>query len=194
VNDTAGNEERRFGPLPLDAMTPAQRAVADAILAGPRGASTGIRGPFEALLQSPDLADSAQRVGEHIRFRSTIPRALNEMAIIMTARRWTAQFEWHVHRQMAIDAGLDPAAADAIAREETPDLDDDGTAVYEFAAQLLDAGHVTDGAWDAVVARWGKEGAIDLIAAVGYYCFVSFILNVDRHPPPEGESPLPPRA
>jgi 4-carboxymuconolactone decarboxylase len=185
--------DRRFGPLPLDAMSPEQRAVADDILAGPRGASTGLRGPFEALLHSPELAAPIQRVGEHIRFRSAIPAALNEMAIIMTARRWTAQFEWHVHRQMAIDAGLDPTVADAIARDERPDLDADGRAVYDFAHPLLDAGQVADDAWDAVVARWGKRGAVDLIGAVGYYSLVSFILNVDRYPPPEGEAPLAPR-
>ncbi|MFI5041848.1 MAG: carboxymuconolactone decarboxylase family protein [Acidimicrobiales bacterium] len=193
MSDIVGDGGRRFGALPLDAMSPEQRAVADAILAGPRGSSTGVRGPFEALLHSPDLADAAQRVGEHVRFRSSIPRAFNEMAIIMTARRWTAQFEWHVHRQMAIDAGLDPEVADAIARGERPVLDADGNAVYEFAAQLLEEGGVTDEAWDAVVQRWGKRGAIDLIGAVGYYCLVSFILNVDRYPPPEGEAPLPPR-
>ncbi|MFI5053617.1 MAG: carboxymuconolactone decarboxylase family protein [Acidimicrobiia bacterium] len=193
MSDAGGHEGRRFGALPLDAMSPEQRAVADAVLAGPRGASTGLRGPFEALLHSPDLADAAQRMGEHVRFRSSIPRPLNEMAIIMTARHWSTQFEWHVHRQMAIDAGLDPAVADAIARDQHPALDADATAVYEFAVQLLERGRVTDEAWDAVVQRWGRRGAIDLIGAVGYYSLISFILNVDRYPVPEGEAPLPPR-
>jgi len=187
--------ERRFGALPLDEMTGEQRAVADAILSGPRGASTGLRGPFEALLHRPPLADAAQRVGEHVRYGSVLPRHLNEMAIIVTARRWTAQFEWHVHRQMAIDAGLDPRVADAIARDERPEFGDDAdaAAVYDFAAALLAEGNVGDDVWDAVVGRWGKPGAIDLVAAVGYYTLVSFVLNVDRYPPPEGEEPLPPR-
>lgn len=193
MNAAGEPEGRRFGALALDDMSPEQRAVATAILSGPRGMSTGLRGPFEALLHSPDLTDAAQRVGEYVRFRSSIPPALNEMAIILTARRWSAQFEWHVHRQMAIDAGLDPAAADAIAAGMPPVLDADGTAVYEFASQWLEDGAVTDEAWDAVVTRWGKRGAIELIAAVGYYCFVSFILNVDGYPPPEGAAPLPRR-
>jgi len=184
--------ERRFGPLPLEAMTPAQREVADAILTGPRQSSTGLRGPFEALLHSPGLADPAQRVGEHIRFRSTIPPALNEMAILLTARRWTAQFEWYAHRQMALDAGLDPAVADAIAAGQRPELDADGDAVYEFTSQLLTSGTVTDAAWDGVVSRFGKRGAIDLIGAAGYYTMVSFILNVDRYPVPTGDEPLRP--
>ena len=184
---------RRFGPMPSETMTPEQRAVANAILSGPRGGSTGLRGPFEALLHSPGLAEPAQRLGAHIRFASSLPAALNEMAILMTARRWTAQFEWHAHRLMAIDAGLDPAVADAIAAGSRPELDGDGEAVYDFASQLLDTGQVTDEAWEAVVTRWGKQGAIDLIGAVGYYCLVSFILNVDRYPVPGGVLPLGPR-
>ncbi len=173
-------------------MTSEQRRVAEAILAGPRGSSTGLRGPFEALLQSPDLADRVQRLGEYIRFESSMPAALNELAIIMTARRWTAQFEWYAHRRFALDAGVDPMVADAIARGERPDLDEDARAVYEFVTQLLDVGTVQDEAFAAVVDRWGKPGAIDLIGVVGYYCLVSFVLNVDRYPVPGGRLPLGP--
>jgi 4-carboxymuconolactone decarboxylase len=173
-------------------MTPEQRAVADAILAGPRSMSTGLRGPFEALLHSPGLADAAQRLGEQVRYRSSIPAVLNELAIIVTARRWTAQFEWYAHRSIAVDAGLDPAVADAIARQERPVLEDDASAVYDFATQLLDTGHVTDEAWSDVVRRWGTQGAIDLVGVVGYYSLVAFVLNVDRYPTPGGEQPLAP--
>jgi 4-carboxymuconolactone decarboxylase len=162
-------------------------------MAGPRASSTGLRGPFEALLHSPGLADAAQRLGEQVRFRSSLPPVLNELAILLTARRWTAQFEWHAHRQIAIDAGLDPAVADAIAGGVRPDLDEDAAAVHDFAQQLLDAGHVTDAAWDAVVRRWGTRGAIDLVGVVGYYSLVAFVLNVDRYPAPGGEDPLGPR-
>lgn len=184
---------RRFGPLPLESMTPEQRAVADAITAGPRGRAGGLQGPFEALLRSPGLADPAQQLGAFVRFGSSLPRALNEMAIIMVARRWTAQFEWYAHRRMAVDAGLDPAVADAIAAGRRPDLDGDGTAVYEFVTELLERGDVSDASFAAVESRWDKRGAVELIGAVGYYTLVSFVLNVDRYPLPEGEVPLSPR-
>jgi 4-carboxymuconolactone decarboxylase len=185
--------ERRFGELPLEAMSSDQREVADAILAGPRSMSTGLRGPFEPLLHSPKLAMAAQELGAQIRFHSSLPGEFNEMAILMTARRWTAQYEWHAHRQLALDAGLDPAIADAIAVGDRPELDPAGAAVYDFTSQLLESGHVTDEAWDAVVGRWGKTGAVELIGAVGYYCLVSFVLNVDRYPIPDGgRDPLDP--
>jgi 4-carboxymuconolactone decarboxylase len=188
-------DDRRFGPLPLDAMDPAQRAVADAILAGPRASSTGLRGPFEALLRSPGVADGAQRLGEQIRFRSSLPTRLNELAIIVCARRWSAEFEWFAHRQMALDAGLDPAVADAIARGERPAFGDDDEAaeIHDFAVQVLDTGTVDDERFAAVTDRWGHTGVIDLIAAVGYYTFVSFVLNIDRYPLPDGAPTLPRR-
>lgn len=184
------DQRRRFGPLPADEMTHEQRAVADAILAGPRASTTGLSGPFEALLRSPDLADRVQRLGEHVRFGSSIPRRLNELAILLTARRWSAQFEWHAHRRLAVEAGLDPAVADALARGEIPELGPDERAVHDFAEQLLATGEVTDGAFAAVADRWGQQGAVDLIGTVGYYCLVSFVLNVDRYPVPDGTRPL----
>ncbi len=156
---------RRFGPMPLDSMSPEQRAVADAILTvrassltRPRDASPALQGPFEALLHSPGLADPAQRLGAFVRFDTSLPKALNEMAIIMVARRWTAQFEWYAHRRMALDAGLDPAVADAIATGATPDLDPDGTAVYEFVTELLERGDVSDAAFLAVESAMGQAG------------------------------------
>ncbi len=146
---------RRFGAIPVESMTAEQRAVAESILAGPRGgeADGRLRGPFEALLHSPDLADVAQRVGVQVRFRSSLPDDLKELAIITVARRWTAQYEWFAHRRLALAAGLDPAIADTIAAGERPTrgaLGEDGAAVYDFVTALLETGDVPDGTFDAV--------------------------------------------
>src|SRR5271165_3042023 len=105
---TAAERPPRFPPLAPEAMTPAQREVAEAIAAGPRGS---LRGPFQTWLRSPKLAARLEKVGEYVRFSSTVPRRLNELAILITARAWTAQFEWWAHHRMAMEAGLDPAVA-----------------------------------------------------------------------------------
>src|SRR6476659_3279210 len=110
--------ERRFKELTPESMTPEQKKVADAIQSGPRGA--GLRGPFNALLRSPDLCDLVQRVGAYVRYSSSIPARLNEMAIIMAGRKWTAQYEFYAHRKLAIDAGLNPGLCDAIAAGSRP--------------------------------------------------------------------------
>ena len=191
--DALGDPPRRFGSLPLEDMSPAQRTIASEIMSGPRK-RTQLTGPFEAMLCSPPVAEHAQRLGAHVRFESVIPAQLNEMAILMVARKWTAQFEWHAHRRLALLAGNDDTIVDAIAEGRRPALqpNTDVEAIYEFAEQLLATGGVTDEKFDAVARRWGKQGVIDLIAVVGYYTLVSFVLNVDRYPIPVGERGLEP--
>jgi 4-carboxymuconolactone decarboxylase len=181
------NGPERLPPLAPERMTPRQREVADAISGGPRG---GLRGPFQAWLRSPEVADRFQRVGEYIRFQSSIPAALNEIAILVTAREWTAQFEWYAHNELAMKAGLPAAIAEAIARGERPaGMDDDQRIVYEFSSELHRERSVSDATYAAVVERFGERGAVDLIAACGYYTAVAMTLNVSRVPLPEGVAP-----
>ncbi len=180
---------RRFKELGKVEMTDAQRKAYEAIISGPRG---GARGPFNALLRSPDLADRVQRVGEYVRFNSSLPARLNELAIIIVARYWTAQYEWYAHRRLAVEAGLDPKIADAIAQGKRPaDMKDDETAVYDFCTELHEAKVVSDTTYAKALEKFGERGVIDLVGASGYYTMVSMVLNVDRHPLPEGVEPLP---
>src|SRR5207244_318091 len=83
-----------------ETMTADQKRVADAIQSGPRGA--GLRGPFNALLRSPELCDLVQRLGAFVRFGPSIPQRLNQMAIIIAGRKWTAQYEVYAHRPTAL--------------------------------------------------------------------------------------------
>src|SRR5437588_9133736 len=146
----------RFAPLDVAQATPAQKAMIANLLAGPRGARTGLAGPFNALLRSPELGDRLQKVGEYIRFHSSLPKRLTELAILMTARHWTSQFEWHAHYIVALEAGLDAAIADAIAKGLRPaTLSADEAAIYEFCAELLTEKQVSDASFMAVKALFG---------------------------------------
>jgi 4-carboxymuconolactone decarboxylase len=181
--------ERRFKELTTETMTPEQKKAADAIQAGPRGA--GLRGPFNALLRAPELCDLVQRVGAYVRFSTSIPARLNEMAIIMAGRKWTAQYEFYAHRRLAIEAGLQPAICDAIAAGTRPQgMQEDEAEVYDFCTELLSSGHVSDTNYGRINARFGERGVIDLIGAIGYYSLVSMVLNVDGVPLPAGAAPL----
>jgi 4-carboxymuconolactone decarboxylase len=169
-------------------MNDEQRAVAEAIQSGPRGA--GLRGPFNALLRSPQLCDLVQRVGAYVRFSSSIPGPLNELAICMAGRKWGAQYEFYAHRRLGIDAGLNPAILDSVAEGRRPsDMSADETLVYEFVTDLLSTGHVSDPKYAAVIDRFGERGVMDLVGAVGYYSLVSMVLNVARVPLPAGVEP-----
>ena len=121
--------EPRFTELTPATMTPEQRRVAEAIQSGPRGA--GLRGPFNALLRSPELCDLVQRVGAYVRFTSSLPAQLNELAICIAGRNWTAQYEFYAHRRLALAAGLAAAIADAVAEGRRPEgmSGDDGSGV-----------------------------------------------------------------
>src|SRR3954451_873573 len=110
--------EERFPQFTPEQMTPEQKRVAEAIMSGPRG---GLRGPFNAWLRSPEVGDRLQRVGEQLRFHSSIPAALNEFAILITAREWNAPYEWYAHYPLAVKAGLPAPVADAVAQGRRPE-------------------------------------------------------------------------
>jgi 4-carboxymuconolactone decarboxylase len=177
----------RFKPLTWDEMTPAQRTMIEHLYSGDRGGATG---PFNVLLRSPEMGDLAQQFGGSLRFHSSLPRKLNEMAILLTARYWTAQYEWSAHRKAASDAGLSESIIQAIAAGKKPGSMDPGeTVVYNFGTELLNTKQVSDPVFKAAVDKFGERGVVDLVSVMGYYHFVSMILNVDRYPLPPGTKP-----
>jgi len=177
----------RFKPLTYDKLTPEQKTMAENLLSGERG---GMNGPFNVTLRSPEMGDQAQKLGAQLRFHTSLPKKLNELAIIMTARFWTAQYEWSAHKRAALAAGLSPAIIDAIAAGKRPaSMQPDEEAVYNFGSELFKTRQVSDAAFKAVVDKFGERGAVDLTGVMGYYCFVSMMLDIDRYPLPEGEKP-----
>jgi len=176
----------RFKPLTYDEMTPAQKTLIEHLLAGPRG---GVEGPFNVLLRSPEMGDLGQQFGAS-RFRTAVPRRLWELAILVTARHWTSQFEWFAHRRGAEQAGLSPAICDAIAEGRRPTaMKPDEQAVYNFASELLETKEVSDATFNEAKHALEERGLVDLIGVMGWYGTVSMLLNVDRYPLPEGVQP-----
>jgi 4-carboxymuconolactone decarboxylase len=177
----------RFPPLSYDNMSAEQKALVDDVLSGERGT---LNGPFNVTLRSPVMGDKAQKLGAELRFHSSLPNKLVEMAILMTARFWTSQYEWSAHRKIALAAGLSPAVVEAIAVGRRPgSMQPDEEIVYNFANELLGTRQVTDPVFRAAVNRFGERGAVDLTGLMGYYCFVSMMLNIDRYPLPGGDKP-----
>src|SRR6202045_1508448 len=124
----------RMAEIPLDKMTPAQRSIADAIMSGPRKA---LSGPFNAWLRSPELADRLQKVGEYVRFSTSLDKRVNEMAILMTAQAWGSQYEWYAHEPLAAKAGLDPSVVAALAPGRKPaNMKDDKATVWGCTPQF----------------------------------------------------------
>ncbi|HLJ00019.1 MAG TPA: carboxymuconolactone decarboxylase family protein [Bradyrhizobium sp.] len=179
----------RMPEIPLDKMTAAQRNIADAIMSGPRKRMSG---PFNAWLRSPELADRLQKVGEYVRFNTSLDKRINEMAILMTAQAWGAQYEWYAHAPLAQKAGLDPAVISAIGAGKKPDkMKDDEAIVWEFTTQLRRDHSIDDATYARALEKFGEQGIVDLIAVNGYYDVVSMTLNVAHvKPPADAELPF----
>ena len=179
----------RMPEMTLEQMTPAQRTIAEAIMSGPRGRMSG---PFNAWLRNPILADRLQKVGEYVRFNTSLDKRLNEMAIIMTAQYWGSQYEWYAHAPLAIKAGLDPEIVAALGAGKKPEkMKDDEAIVWEFTTQLRRDHSVNDAIYSRALEKFGEQGIIDLVAVNGYYDVVSMTLNVARvKAPAEAEMPF----
>ena len=182
----------RLVTLTPEEMDESQQAVWKEIQSGPRGSST--HGPFMAWLQSPSLADRAQKLGEYLRFNSRMDKRLSELAILTVARHWTAQYEWFAHKELALKGGLAHDIIDSIERQERPNFSsEDEAAVYDFSVELQQTHQVTDAKYDAVVTHIGRPGAVDLVGLLGYYTLVSMTLNVYQVKLPNGvPAPLKP--
>jgi len=177
----------RFPRLTAEAMTPEQREVAAEIAAGPRGE---VRGPFIALIHNPELARRLQKLGEHLRWEGKLPSSLKELAVLVTARRWSCQHEWLMHSKLAREAGLAGEIIDAISQGREPsNLTTDEAAVYAFCREAHATGRAGDAAFAAVTQRFGLDGALELLALNGYYTLMAMVLNTAGLPLPGDAAP-----
>ena len=170
-------------PLPgPEAMTPEQRRVYDEVMAGPRGK---FMGPLRAVIHWPELADHWQKLGALLRFGTTFPPRLSELAILVTARAWESQLEWHAHEPIARKAGLAEETIAAIRERRRPSLADaDEQAVYDFAAEMHETHTVSEPTYARVRERFGTLGVVQLTALLGYYTMVAMTLNAHDIPIP----------
>jgi 4-carboxymuconolactone decarboxylase len=166
-------------------FSPEQKKVHEAVLAGPRGR---VVGPIKVWLANAGLAEHAQALGAYCRFNSSLPPRLSELAICTTGAFWKANYEWFAHAPLAIKAGIDPAAIEAIRTNATPKFEKaDEQAVYDFARELLTTRRVSPPTFERAKKELGETGVIDLVGIIGYYGLVSVTLNAFELPLPDGE-------
>lgn len=174
----------RFANIPPEQMSEAQKRVYDAIAGGPRG---GVRGPFGALLRNPELADRVQKLGEQLRFNSSLPSRLNEFAILVNAHFWKSEYEWFAHKPLAIKVGLPESIVADLERDRRPGgMQPDEELVYDFCTALHRKHFVGDTLFERAIALLGERGVVDLVGVSGYYTLVSMMLNVAQIPLPAG--------
>lgn len=168
-------------------MSAEQRAIYDESIASKRGSPPP---PMMAWLASPEMARHATRLGAFLRYDTSLTAAESELAILVTARHWSAQFEWYAHKKMALDGGLDPKIIDAIRDRRTPSFDSaKAQVIYDVARSLHEAKGLPQPLYDEAMRLLGERGLAEVIGLCGYYTMVSMTLNTYQFPLPEGETP-----
>jgi 4-carboxymuconolactone decarboxylase len=185
----ARDARERLPMIAFDAMNDAQRAAAQALIDGPR---KGVYGPFLPLLRSPDLLERVAKVGEYLRFGSTLGDRVRELATCAAARHVGNQFEWLMHAPLARKAGVAEATVEALRTGARPkQLPADEEAALDFTFELLHTHGVSDATWEATLAQFGEQGAVELASLVGYFVMVSWLMNVARTPAQAGAQGAP---
>ena len=163
-------------PLPdQGSMTPEQRHVYDAI-GNLRGGHVPM--PYRAALHSPELADKWQQIGELLRYRTSVPLRLSELAILVVAHYHGCQYMWKAHQPVALKAGVGGDAVAAIESGQQPQFQmADEQAVYDYSAELLKTHFVTEASHARALAVLGTTGLVELTALMGYYVMVAMTLN-----------------
>lgn len=172
--------------IPPDQWTPAQRAAAAEITAGRRG---GVVGPFIAALRSPECMRRLQHLGAYLRYDSNIDPRLRELVILLTARKYTQDFEWVTHEPLARQAGLSPALIDAIRGGAPTAAAADEAVIIELCSVLFADGRVPDALYARALTVLGEAGVVDVVCAVGYYTTLALVMNAARTALPDGASP-----
>ena len=174
--------QNRMPPIPESQWT-AEQARAVAEFSEVRG---DLSGPWHAIMRSPGMLNPLRSLSDYVRFNSSLPPRLSEFAIIITARVWTAQYEWNAHHRLAMRGGLSPEIAAAVAEGRRPEgMAADEAAVYDFCMELHNNRSVSDVTYARTLELLGEQGITDLIGLSGWYTLVSMVLNTARVPLPE---------
>jgi len=177
----------RMPPIAVNKLTDAQKKAIEEFKAA-RG--NEVTGPFVPLLRSPEVMTRARAMGDYLRFKSALPPRLSEFVILLTARKWTQNYEWNAHAPLALKGGLKQAIVDAIAAGRRPaEMAKDEQALYDLVDELQRNQSVSDPTYATAIGAVGEQGLIDAVALVGQYSMLAMVLNTARTPLPEGAKP-----
>jgi 4-carboxymuconolactone decarboxylase len=187
ANVYSAGKEQRFPQLKLEQLNDQQKAFADEIL---KVSSIGITGPYNSMLRSPVMGQRLFNLLDYVRFNTSVPRKLNEFAILIQARLWTSQVEWYAHYPLAIKAGLPEAvAADLKVGKRPASMQPDEAAVYDFCMELSTKHEVSDATFKRIRELFSEQQVIDLMAVSGTYITAAMMANTAEEQVPAGKTP-----
>ncbi len=183
----SSEKEPRFQQLKMEELNDQQRPLAEAIM---KVSSVGLSGPYNSLLRSPVMGERVFQLLDYLRFNTSVPRKLNEFAILIEARLWTSQVEWYAHYPLAIKAGLSEAVAADLKEGKRPaSMQPDEAAVYDLCMELATKHTVSDATFKRARQLFSEQQVVDLIAVSGTYITLAMMLSAAEEGVPAGKTP-----
>lgn len=186
----SAQDSARFPALSFDQLSPTQKKWAEDISGPPRNAKFS-KPPYNTYLRAPELAPRLTALSDYVRWNSSLPPRLSEFAILLSARHWTQQYEWHAHYPLAVKGGLAPKTLASLIVGRVPEgMKGDETALYNLVTEIYRDKNVSDATFQTAKSEFGERGVMDIIAIIGYYDLVSMTLITSQAQPPKDDVPL----
>jgi 4-carboxymuconolactone decarboxylase len=182
----------RLSPATRDSVPEQQRDIFDEIIQG--SGSVPVNGPGSIMIHVPEASKRASALNQYLRQGSSLPKMIQELAMLVTAREMDCQYVWNAHAASAKAAGLDPEIVDALREErELPDLAPAEQAVINYGQEFYRIHHVSSGGFQAALEQLGKQGVVELTMLMGNYALLAFLVNAfdSGLPPNRTEAMLP---
>lgn len=187
VQVQSAQKEERFPLLKMEQLNDQQKPFADEIL---KVSSIGISGPYNMMLRSPVMGERMFAMLDYLRFNTSVPKRLNEFAILIQARLWTSQVEWTAHYPLALKAGLPQAVADDLKVGKRPaSMQPDEAAVYDLCMELAKDHVVSDATFKKTREVFSDQQIVDLITVSGVYITLAMLSNTAEDKTPGGKEP-----
>lgn len=146
-----------------------------------------ITGPGSITLNSPEMSRRRGALTGYLRYETTFPRRILELAIIATARAMDCPYVWNAHAPAARQEGVGDAVINALReRRPLPDLPADEAAVVAYVEEFYRTHKVSQTTFDAALAQFGAQHLVELTVLMGNYAQTAFILNAFEVALPEG--------
>ncbi|HET7084884.1 MAG TPA: hypothetical protein VFI23_08945 [Rhizomicrobium sp.] len=169
---TAASGEPRYPTLRMEQLDARQRPLAEDIVK-----YSNLGGPYSILLRSPEAAKPVLDLLDYLRHRSGLPGRVVEFTILVEARIWRSQNEWHGHEPAARKAGVPDATIASLKANRRPDtMTPEEGAIYDFVRELHEKHQMSEETFRRLHQYFDDQQIVDLTLLAGTYASVGALM------------------
>ncbi|TYL35940.1 hypothetical protein CV102_25020 [Natronococcus pandeyae] len=147
-----------------------------------------VKGPFCALLHSPDIATRVGKLGTYIRFESELAGWVRELAVLTTAREHRCAYEWAYHEPIARNEGVSETAVRIVRnRDPVKDLSEEAALVVRYARELIESNEISDSTFSRAQRHFSEQELVELTTTIGYYGMLASVIHAFGILPESGQ-------